>query len=71
MSLFELRSDPPALAPAARRGGAQATADDRYESRRTDSSSWTLAAIAVAAACGLAAVAGTAVVNGDGVWHLV
>ena len=71
MSLFELRSDPPALAPAAPRGGAQATADDRHGWRRVDSSWWTLAAIAVVAACGLAAVAGTAVVNGDGVWHLV
>ncbi len=71
MSLFELRSDPPALAarPAGRPAGSVAL--DRG-ARIGSGADWrTLVAIAVLAAVGLAAVNGAVLVNGDAVWHLL
>jgi hypothetical protein len=70
MSLFELRAEAPPAAPRTR-------LSTRYTGIRGRSAKqgptpwWTLAAIALAGACGLAAVAGTALVNGDGVFHLI
>jgi hypothetical protein len=71
MSLFELRSDPPALRSRAGRVQASAAAADRQELADGETAWWTLVAIALLAAFGLAAVVGTVVVTGDGVWHLI
>ena len=71
MSLFELRSDRPAIASGARRDVASRTGVERQERERGGTPWPALVAIAVLAACGLAAVVGTVVVNGDGVWHLI
>ena len=70
MSLFELRSDTPAL-PTTPLGSA-------IRARAADGTGagggtpwWTLALVAVLAAVGLAVVGGRVLVNGDGVWHLI
>ena len=71
MSLFELRSAPPALPSVASHDSAGVTAVERPEPTGGGTPWLTLAAIALLAAAGLAAVVGTVLVNGDGVWHLI
>lgn len=70
MSLFELRSDTPALPTRPLRGAIGATAA-RGSGAGGGTPWWTLALVAVLAAVGLAVVGGRVLVNGDGMWHLI
>ena len=71
MSLFELRSDRPVVAPSSPASGMDVAALDPRRRAGDATPWWTLAAIAAVAAAALAAVVGRAVLNGDAVWHLV
>ena len=71
MSLFELRPAHARPASGTIRPAAGPVAALGQERSGDGTTWWTLVAIAALAACGLAVVVGTAVVSGDGVWHLI
>jgi hypothetical protein len=70
MSLVELRSASPALAPGSARGVACASSFAARDAAGGGTPWWTLAVVAMLAAC-LLVVVGSALVNGDSVWHLI